>query len=158
MPQAKCVSLSTTDIKRRLKVTASAAGQPSKHVHRTCIGLVSSHNRPMQQMAAAANGNGVRSQAPDGVSRPAAGQDAQAWQAADPGRDGGPGVVALICGGPPHETTHWAGLAMAKVAGITLHVVRRICGAPQRQPNLMPSFKRWRDPRLSEKLADIVGL
>jgi hypothetical protein len=35
-------------------------------------------------------------------------------------------VVALTCGAPPGEATHWTGRAMAKAIGISLRSVQRI--------------------------------
>jgi hypothetical protein len=47
---------------------------------------------------------------------------------------------------------------MAKAAGISLRSVQRIWQAHQLQPHRVRSFKRSRDPRFAEKMADIVGL
>ena len=67
-------------------------------------------------------------------------------------------VVALTCSDPPAGVTHWTGRAMAKIAGISLRSVQRIWDAHQLQPHRVRSFKRSRDPRLAEKMADVVGL
>ena len=67
-------------------------------------------------------------------------------------------VVALTCGDPPPGVTHWTARAMAKVAGISLRSVQRIWDAHQLQPHRVRSFKRSRDPRFAEKMADVVGL
>jgi len=67
-------------------------------------------------------------------------------------------VVALTCGEPPPGVTHWTGRAMAKIAGISLRSVQRIWDAHQLQPHRLRSFKRSRDPRFAEKMADVVGL
>ena len=67
-------------------------------------------------------------------------------------------VVALTCGEPPPGITHWRGRAMAKVAGISLRSVQRIWDAHQLQPHRVRNFKRSRDPRFAEKMADVVGL
>ena len=67
-------------------------------------------------------------------------------------------VVALTCGEPPGEATHWTGRAMAKAAGISLRSVQRIWAAHQLQPHRIRTFKRSRDPDFVAKLADIVGL
>ena len=67
-------------------------------------------------------------------------------------------VVALTCGDPPAGVTHWTGRAMAKIAGISLRSVQRIWDAHQLQPHRVRSFKRSRDPRFAEKMADVVGL
>lgn len=67
-------------------------------------------------------------------------------------------VVALTCGDPPADTSHWKGRAIAKVASISLRPVQRIWDAHQLQPHRVRSFKRSRDPRFAEKMADVVGL
>ena len=67
-------------------------------------------------------------------------------------------VVALTCGKPPGEATHWTGRAMAAVAGISLRSVQRIWEAHHLQPHRVRSFKRSRDPKFAEKLVDVVGL
>ena len=67
-------------------------------------------------------------------------------------------VVALSCGEAPPGVTHWTGRAMAKLAGISLRSVQRIWDAHQLQPHRVRSFKRSRDPRFAEKMADVVGL
>ena len=66
-------------------------------------------------------------------------------------------VVALTCGDPPADVTHWTGRAMAKVAGISPRSVQRIWDAHQLQPHRVRSFKRSRDPRFAEKMADVVA-
>jgi transposase len=67
-------------------------------------------------------------------------------------------VVALTCGEPPGEATHWTGRAMAKIAGISLRSVQRIWTAHDLQPHRIRTFKRSRDPAFATKLEAIVGL
>jgi len=67
-------------------------------------------------------------------------------------------VVALTCGEPPGEATHWTGRMMAKAAGLSLRTVQRIWVAHRLQPHRVRTFKRSRDPDFVAKLADIVGL
>jgi transposase len=67
-------------------------------------------------------------------------------------------VVALSCGEAPPGVTHWTGRAMAKLAGISLRSVQRIWDAHQLQPHRVRRFKRSRDPRFAETMADVVGL
>ena len=67
-------------------------------------------------------------------------------------------VVALTCGEPPGEATHWTGRMMAKAAGLSLRTVQRIWAAHKLQPHRIRTFKRSRDPEFIAKLADIVGL
>ncbi len=67
-------------------------------------------------------------------------------------------VVTLTCGPPPHQATHWTGRAMAKAVGISLRSVQRIWAAHGLEPHRIRTFKLSRDPQLSEKLKDVVGL
>ena len=67
-------------------------------------------------------------------------------------------VVALTCGEPPGEATHWTGRTMAKATGLSLRTVQRIWAAHGLQPHRVRSFKRSRDPEFVAKLEDIVGL
>jgi transposase len=67
-------------------------------------------------------------------------------------------VVALTCGEPPGEATHWTGRAMAKAAGISLRSVQRIWAAHRLQPHRLRTFKRSRDPAFMAKLEALVGL
>ena len=67
-------------------------------------------------------------------------------------------VLALTCGDPPDEMTHWTGRAMAKTVGLALHTVQRIWRANRLQPHRLRTFKRSTDPALAEKVEDIVGL
>ena len=67
-------------------------------------------------------------------------------------------VVALTCGEPPGEETHWTGRMMAKAIGLSLRTVQRIWAAHKLQPHRLRTFKRSRDPEFIAKLADIVGL
>jgi len=67
-------------------------------------------------------------------------------------------VLALTCGDPPGETTHWTGRAMAKTVGLALHTVQRIWRANRLQPHRLRTFNRSTDPAFAEKVEDIVGL
>ena len=67
-------------------------------------------------------------------------------------------VVALTCGEPPGEATHWTGRMMAETVGISLRSVQRIWAAHKLQPHRLRTFKRSRDPDFVAKLEDIVGL
>src|SRR6187399_1091549 len=51
-------------------------------------------------------------------------------------------VVALSCGEPPGEATHWTGRAMAEATGLSLRTVQRIWAAYDLQPHRVRSFKR----------------
>jgi transposase len=67
-------------------------------------------------------------------------------------------VVALTCGEPPGEATHWTGRAMAAVSGLSLRTVQRIWATHDLQPHRMRTFKRSNDPDFAVKLEAIVGL
>ncbi len=162
MAQTVCVIVSASD-KERLEAIVADRNRPQKHVERARVVLASAGGGPVQRVAARL-----------GVSRPMVWR----WQQrfAEEGADGllrdktrKPGkppisaetvalVVALTCGDPPHETTHWTGRAMAKAAGISLRSVQRIWEAHKLQPHRVRTFKRSRDPEFVEKMADIVGL
>jgi len=162
MAQTVCVLLSTSD-RDRLEAIAADRSRPHKHVERARVVLASGGDKPVQHVAAQV-----------GVSRPMVWR----WQQrfAEEGPEGllrdktrKPGkppipaetvarIVALTCGAPPHEATHWTGRAMAETASVSLRTVQRIWQAHQLQPHRVRSFKRSRDPRFAEKLTDIVGL
>ena len=162
MAQTVCVIVDTSD-RKQLEAIASGRQRPRKHVERARVVLASIGGPPVQQVAETV-----------GVSRPMVWR----WQQrfAEAGVDGllrdktrKPGkvpipaetvarVVALTCCSPPSEATHWTGRAMAKVVGLSLRSVQRIWEAHQLKPHRLRSFKRSRDPRFAEKLADVVGL
>jgi len=143
--------------------TARATGErrQRKQIERAHLILASAEGGPVQQIATRL-----------GVSRPMVWQ----WQQrfAEAGVDGllrdktrNPGkppipaetvqrVVALTCGAPAAETTHWTGRTMAKAVGISLRSVQR--KAHRLQPHRIRTFKRSRDPKFTEKLVDVVGL
>jgi transposase len=163
MAQTVCVILNPMD-RQRLEAIVADRNRPQKHVERARIVLASAApGIPVQRVATAV-----------AVARPSVWR----WQQrfAEAGVDGllrdktrKPGkppiapatvarVVALTCGAPPGEATHWTGRAMARAAGISLRSVQRIWAAHRLQPHRVRSFKRSRDPRSAEKLVDIVGL
>ena len=162
MAQTACVIVSASD-RQHLQDIASDRNRPRKHVERAQIVLASTEGGPVQRTAALVS-----------VSRPTVWR----WQQrfAEAGVDGllrdktrKPGklpiaaelvarVVALTCGDPPREATHWTGRAMAKATGLSLRTVQRIWEAHQLQPHRVRTFKRSRDPQFAAKLADVVGL
>ncbi len=162
MAQTVCVIMSALD-RQRLEEVAANRNCPRKHVDRARVVLASAAHGPVQQVAVAV-----------GVSRPMVWR----WQQrfAEAGVDGllrdktrKPGklpiaaemvarVVALTCGEPSHEATHWTGRAMAKASGISLRSVQRIWRAHQLQPHRARTFKRSRDPDFEAKLVEVVGL
>ncbi len=149
--------------RKRLEAITSDRNRQRKHVERARVILASVGGGPVQPIAARV-----------GVSRPMVWR----WQQrfAEEGVEGllrdktrKPGkppiaaetvarVIALTCADPAQETTHWTGRAMAQAAGISLRSVQRIWEAHQLQPHRIRTFKRSRDPKFAEKLADVVGL
>jgi transposase len=162
MAQTVCVLVSEAD-RVRLEAVAADRNRQRKHVERARVVLACVPGRPVQQVAEQV-----------GVSRPMVWR----WQErfAREGVDGllrdktrRPGkpptdadtvarVVAMTCGSPPGEATHWTGRAMARATGLSLRTVQRIWQAHHLQPHRVRTFKRSRDPRFAEKLVDIVGL
>ena len=162
MAQTVCILLRSLD-RERLAAIAADRNRQRKHLERARVILASAEGGPVKQIATQI-----------GVSRPTVWR----WQQrfAEDGVDGllrdktrQPGklpipaetverVVALTCGRPPGETTHWTGRAMAKAVGISLRSVQRIWEAHRLQPHRIRTFKRSRDPKFIEKLVDVVGL
>ena len=162
MAQTVCPLLSAED-RQRLAAVLAGRNRPQKHVARARIILHSAERLDVAEVARRAQ-----------VSRPAVWR----WQQrfAEAGVDGlvhdktrKPGkpptpeatvrrVVALTCGEPPGEATHWTGRMMAKVTGLSLRTVQRIWATHRLQPHRLRSFKRSRDPEFITKLTDIVGL
>ena len=139
--QTVCVVLNAAD-RSRLEAIASDRNRPRKYVDRARVVLASVGGQPAQQVAREAE-----------VSRPMvwrwqqrfaeAGPNGLLGQTRKPGRPRIPSetvarVVALTCGKPPPETTHWR-RAMAKIAGISLRSVQRIWDAHQLQPHRVRS-------------------
>jgi hypothetical protein len=162
MAQTLCPLVSAED-RLRLVVILGDRNRSQKHVARARIVLLSADRRDVAAVAREA-----------GISRPAVWR----WQRryAEAGVNGllrdktrKPGkaplgdavahrVVALTCGEPPGEATHWTGRMMAKAAGISLRSVQRIWAAHKLQPHRLRTFKRSRDPEFMAKLEAIVGL
>ena len=67
-------------------------------------------------------------------------------------------VLALTCGVPPGEATHWTGRALAQAVDLSLRTVQRIWEAHHLQPHRLRTFKRSRDPDFAAKVEDVVGL
>ena len=67
-------------------------------------------------------------------------------------------MIALTCSEPPGEATHWTGRTMAKVMGVSLRTVQRICQAHNLKPHRIRTFKRSNHPEFIARLEDIVGL
>jgi transposase len=162
MAQTVCVIVSASD-RKRLETVASDRNGQRKHGERAQVVLASAAGGPVQQVAAETK-----------VSRPTVWRWQQRFAEAGvegllrdktrkPGKPPIPAevvarVVAMTCGAPLKEATHWTGRAMAKATGLSLRSVQRIWQAHQLQPHRVRTFKRSRDPQFSEKLADVVGL
>ena len=162
MAQTVCSFLSAAD-RQRLAAIVADRNRPQKHAARVRVILHSAGRLDVAEVARRA-----------GLSRPAVWR----WQQrfAEAGVDGllrdktrQPGkprtpeatvqrVVALTCGEPPGEATHWTGRMMAKATGLSLRTVQRIWAAHQLQPHRIRTFKRSSDPEFVTKLAAIVGL
>ena len=67
-------------------------------------------------------------------------------------------VVELTAGDPPGEATHWTAAAMAKATGISVSSVQRIWRSHGLAPHRVRQFKLSNDPKLADKLKDVVGL
>ena len=162
MAQTLCPLVSAED-RSRLAAIVADRNRPQKHAARARIVLFSADRLEVAAVARQA-----------GTSRPAVWR----WQRrfAEAGVDGllrdktrKPGkaplgdavarrVVALTCGEPPGEATHWTGRMMAEAVGISLRSVQRIWTAHELQPHRLRTFKRSRDPDFVAKLEDVVGL
>ena len=162
MAQTVCPLLSVGD-RQRLAAILADRNRPQKHVARVRIILHSAERLDVAAVARRA-----------GISRPAVWRWQQRFAEAGvdgllrdktrkPGKPPTPAgvvqrVVALTCGEPPGEATHWTGRTMAKVTGLSLRTVQRIWEAHKLQPHRLRTFKRSRDPDFVAKLEDIVGL
>jgi transposase len=58
----------------------------------------------------------------------------------------------------PAATTHWSTRRLAKEVGASATTVRRIWKAERLKPHRVETFKFSRDPRLVDKVIDVVGL
>jgi len=162
MAQELCVLVSDED-RAHLEAIIGDRNRPLKHVQRAHIILLSAERLPVLQVARGA-----------GVSRPAVWRWQRRYAEAGvagllrdktrpPGKQPVPietvnKVLALTCGEPPGEMTHWTGRAMAKTIGLALYTAQRIWHANRLQPHRLRTFKRSTDPALAEKVEDIVGL
>ena len=67
-------------------------------------------------------------------------------------------ILALPCGKPPRQATHWTGRMVAKATGVSLRAVQRLWQANRLQPHRVRTFKTSTDPAFAEKVEDVVGL
>ena len=162
MGQELCVVISDED-RARLGAIIDDRNRPLKHIQRARIVLFSAARLPVLQVANRA-----------GVGRSAVWRWQRRYAEAGvegllrdktrpPGKKPVPAatvakVLALTCGEPPGEMTHWTGRAMAKTVGLSLRTIQRIWQANRLQPHRVRTFKRSTDPAFAEKVEDIVGL
>lgn len=162
MAQTVSILVGTED-RARLAAIIGDRNRPQKHVLRARIVLLSADRLPVIDVARQAE-----------VSRPAVWR----WQQrfAEEGIEGllrdktrKPGkpplpvrtvakVLALPCGEPPGEATHWTGRMVAKVLGISLSAMQRVWDTHRLQPHRLRTFKKSNDPAFAAKVEDIVGL
>ena len=67
-------------------------------------------------------------------------------------------VLAKTLEPPPDGTTHWSVRRLAAATGISPTTVHRIWKEHKLKPHQVRSFKFSKDPRLAEKVVDVVGL
>ena len=162
MAQEVCVVVSEED-RALLQAIVDDRNRPLKHVQRARIVLLSADRLAVLAVAERA-----------GVSRPAVWRWQRRYAEAGvagllrdktrpPGKPPVPAatvskVLALSCGEPPGEMTHWTGRAMAKAVGLSLRTVQRIWRTNRLQPHRLRTFKRSNDPAFAEKVEDVVGL
>src|SRR3984893_2265323 len=162
MAQTVCILLGEED-RTRLAAIVGDRNRPQKHVQRARIVLLSADRLPVLAVASRTD-----------ASRPAVWR----WQQrfAEQGVDGllrhktrKPGqkplpaatvakILALPCGKPPRQATHWTGRRVAKAVGVSLRAVQRIWEANRLQPHRVRTFKTSNDPAFAEKVEDVVGL
>ncbi len=67
-------------------------------------------------------------------------------------------VLATTLEKPPDGTTHWSVRRLAAATGISSSTVHRIWRDHKLKPHQVRSFKFSSDPKLAEKVIDVVGL
>lgn len=67
-------------------------------------------------------------------------------------------VLAKTLEPPPDGTTHWSVRRLAAATGISASTVHRIWRDHKLKPHQVRSFKFSKDPKLVEKVIDVVGL
>lgn len=67
-------------------------------------------------------------------------------------------VVSVTLSKPPKGSTHWSTRTLAEKLGVSHMTVHRVWRDNRLQPHRSESFKFSTDPRLAEKVSDIVGL
>ena len=67
-------------------------------------------------------------------------------------------VLAMTLETPPDGSTHWSVRRLAAATGISPTTVHRIWREHKLKPHQIRSFKFSKDPQLTEKIVDVVGL
>ena len=67
-------------------------------------------------------------------------------------------VLAMTLETPPDGSTHWSLRRLAAATGISPTTVHRIWREHKLKPHQVRSFKFSKDPQLTEKIVDVVGL
>jgi len=67
-------------------------------------------------------------------------------------------VLAKTLEAPPDASTHWSVRRLAAATGVSPTTVHRIWREHKLKPHQVRSFKFSKDPRLAEKIIDVVGL
>ena len=162
MAQNVCILLSDED-RTRLAAIVGDRNRSQKHVQRARIVLLSADRLSVLAVARQA-----------GASRPAVWRWQQRFaeqgvegllrdKTRKPGKNPLPEatvakILALPCGKPPRQATHWTGRMVAQAAGVSLRAVQRIWQANRLQPHRIRTFKTSRDPAFAAKVEDVVGL
>ena len=157
-----CIWVSPGD-RSRLERLVSDRNTPQKHVWRARIVLLSweglgtmeimrrvGKSKPTvwrwQQRYLAAGVDGLLRDRPRGPGKPALGGEVISL------------VLTKTLGDKPPKATHWSLRTMAKAVGIGHSSVQRIWAKHGLKPHLVSTFKVSNDPKLAEKVADVVGL
>ncbi len=67
-------------------------------------------------------------------------------------------VLAMTLETPPDGSTHWSVRRLATATGLSPTTVHRIWREHKLKPHQVRSFKFSKDPQLTEKIVDVVGL
>ena len=162
MAQTVCILVGTEE-RTRLAAIIGDRNRPQKHVQRARIVLLSADRLAVLSVARQS-----------GASRPAVWRWQQRFAEAGvegllrdktrkPGKKPLPTatvakILALPCGEPPGQATHWTGRMVAKAVGVSLRAVQRVWQANHLQPHRLRTFKKSTDPAFAEKVEDVVGL
>src|SRR5260370_3855896 len=162
MAQSVCILRGEED-RTRLAAIVGDRSQSQKHVRRAGIVLLSADRWPVLAVARRTDASRqavwrwqqrFAEQGVDGLWRD---------KTRKPGKKPLPAatvakILALPCGKPPRQATHWTGRMVAKAVGVSLRAAQRIWQANRLQPHRVRTFKTSNDPAFAEKAEDVVGL